>query len=881
MFPLQIHFSGYAIIGLTLVILSASVAVYLMRLPGKSQAMKCMIAFFTLVAFSGLAIMLNNTTTSWAQLFEPWQDFWILAGGVALALFAYSVPRFERSLESTIALAWMGGLALITLGFCVYFNYRFLFHWTPELDVPDTFYLLLPIATLSVVIILLRRSVILSARAAPPLSDNRIADLGLRLIHPQGDDAGPLRNLALALSLAFLPGIQTLVHFPYPASFIMSNIGSLLAIVAMALVYFNYAPEVSSFMAKLVGITLATVLLIFSVFGALDVNTAERALGDERINAIIVAYDELIQTGTVISDPASITYVVSWDALDPENAAAYRELYRSVDEQYFDLQSLVRENQSGYLDRVIPAISLIQLTENDWWGAVREQPTITSRGLEQYSGYFFNNEGTTYEIGFSHLAVAERLSETVSKWLLLVVVSSSVVLLAFPLFFRKTLVQPIDTLVEGIKAVNRGDLETSVPITFGDEIGSLTNSFNELTQSLKTAREQQDVLFQQLQDSHEELEERVADRTRELSAFTDLTMLPGDRKDLASLLRPILNRIVEVELCDALCVHLLSDDQQSLVLVAQRNLSEPALRDLEAIPMYPALARRIQQSDVSALLGRQIGLVDLPPALRNSQYDKYLGSPLLAGDQPHGWLSCYRQGEDPFSRSEVSLLVALARQMGVIVENQQLRQRIMEVAAYEERGRLARDLHDSVTQLVYSMTLFTRASQEALEDRDAPRLELNLARIADTSLQALQEMRFLLFELQPPALETQGLAGALNARFDMVERRVGIRVNSRIEEPTAASRNVERELYFVAIEALNNTLKHANADTISLSVFRENGCLQLSIVDNGRGFDLSQAPAGMGIENMHHRIHSLGGELEIDSTVEGGTSVIATVPVEQ
>jgi signal transduction histidine kinase len=268
----------------------------------------------------------------------------------------------------------------------------------------------------------------------------------------------------------------------------------------------------------------------------------------------------------------------------------------------------------------------------------------------------------------------------------------------------------------------------------------------------------------------------------------------------------------------------------------------------------------------------------LPDELKIPQYQSYLGSPLVAGDQTHGWLSCYRQKEKDFSLGEISLLVALARQMGLIVENQRLRRSIKNIAAVEERRRLARDLHDSVTQIVYSMTLFTRSSQEALEDGDKARLAANLEHLENASLQALREMRFMLFELQPPALEADGLAGAINARLDMVERRVGISAEANID-PYLASLEIERDLYYVAIEALNNTLKHAGADKIKLKITRDNGCIRLSVTDNGRGIDPSLAPTGMGINNMRKRIENLGGELQIDSSIDGGTFVIATVPV--
>ncbi|MFN2140846.1 MAG: GAF domain-containing protein [Candidatus Promineifilaceae bacterium] len=756
-------FTGYAIIGLTLLILSASVATYLLRLPSKSRATWALIAFFFLVALSGAATILTNSVFGWLDFFAPWQDLFILAGGVALSYFAYNLPRYEPSLEARAVLLLMSVLAFAALLYTISFDYRFLFHWSPELNESDLYYLLLPLEILFVVIIFLRRSVQFSRRAAANTNEFEAGSSWRFLIYPQDEEAEVLRNFALALSLAFLPGLQTVASFPSPYSFILSNIGSILAIIAIALVYFNYAPEVNSFMAKLVGITLATVLLIVAVAGSVDVFFAGRMIND---------------------------------------------------------------------------------------------------------------------IGISGAASAYYLSGIVSRWLLLILVVSVFILLVFPLFFRRILVRPLDNLLGGIQRVNRGDLNTFVPKQFDDEIGSLTDSFNRLTQSLKLSQSQQEELFDRLQTSYAELEERVSDRTRELSAFTDLTMLPSADEELADMLQPALNRIMDINLCEALCIHLLNEDETSMELVAYRNLPDPLVEGLQFIPSSASFIGRIQHNAEPLMTGEQNGCSDLPDELKIPQFQSYLGSPLVAGDQIHGWLSCYRQKEKAFSLGEISLLVALARQMGLIVENQRLRRHIKNIAAVEERRRLARDLHDSVTQLVYSMTLFTRSSQEALQDGDQERLAANLAHLASTSLLALREMRYMLFELQPPVLEAGGLAGAINARLDMVERRVGISAETTVDT-TIGSAELERDLYYVAIEALNNSLKHAHADAVSLKITRENGCIRLCIVDNGRGFDLASFPAGMGINNMRKRVENRGGDLRISSSINGGTSIAATIPVTQ
>lgn len=877
-FPLDVAFSGYTIIGLTLLILASTVAVYLGGLPGKSRATRWLVAFFTFIALSGAATILTNLNTHWDRFFAPWQDAWILAGGAALTYFAFSLPILygdQRSVESRLAKFAMTGLAALGVVYSIVFDIRYLTQWTPELEVAGNYYLLLPLGTLLVVLIFLRRSVQLSARAGPDAHTGP-AGLWQRLVRPSGEDALMLRNLALALSLAFLPGVQTIVQFPYPLGFILSNIGALLATITIALVYFNHASEVTSFMAKLVGITLATVLLIFSVFAAIDVNRASNSLSAQRSATAEAIRSELIRTGALMANPLQVAYVVSWDAARPDDPAGYRQLYRAGDEAGFDLGSFVDANRQAFLAAQTAGTAPGSLTVADWRFTWREQ--ISPRGPDAYSGHQFIHDETAYEIGFSDRATADALSDIVVEWLLLIMVSSAIVLTVFPIFFRNTLVHPLRELLGGVTKVNRGDLDTSVPIRFNDEIGVLTDSFNRLTQSLKDSRHQQETLIGQLQESRDELEERVTDRTRELSTFTELTILPGEYDELADILQPALSRIMALGVCQALGVHLLTEDRQALELVAQRELTQPAASHLEFIPLPPALADRIRQGGAGSVANGRLDHTTLLPELAVPQYPSYLSCYLVAGGHANGLLSYYRQADEAFTRSEISLLEALARQIGIIVENLRLRRQIREVATFEERGRLARDLHDSATQLVYSLTLFARSSQEALEDGDSERLELNLTRLAETSVQALREMRFMLFEMQPPSLESKGLAGALEARFYMVERRVGIRVDSRMAELPDVSWEVERQLYYVAIEALNNTLKHSQANRVTLALTREADDVRLCVADNGRGFDPARVKAGMGIANMRGRVAACGGEFEIDAAIGRGTTVVATVP---
>jgi signal transduction histidine kinase len=171
---------------------------------------------------------------------------------------------------------------------------------------------------------------------------------------------------------------------------------------------------------------------------------------------------------------------------------------------------------------------------------------------------------------------------------------------------------------------------------------------------------------------------------------------------------------------------------------------------------------------------------------------------------------------------------------------------------------------------------------------DAARAEQLLERVSATALQALKEMRLLVHELRPLALEREGLVGALQQRLDAVEGRAGIQARLLIAGDINLPVAVESELYHIAQEALNNALKHAAATVVivQLSCMREHEAaggggerarlLQLEIRDNGRGFDPAHASAhgGLGLLGLRERVARLGGDVRIQSAPGQGTVII-------
>lgn len=214
-----------------------------------------------------------------------------------------------------------------------------------------------------------------------------------------------------------------------------------------------------------------------------------------------------------------------------------------------------------------------------------------------------------------------------------------------------------------------------------------------------------------------------------------------------------------------------------------------------------------------------------------------------------------------------------------IRENEILRQQAAEKAILEERNRLARDLHDSVTQSLYSLTLFAEASQRLVNSGDFVRANGYLTQVGETAQQALKEMRLLVYELRPVALEEVGLIGALQQRLDAVEGRAGVETQLLVNDIIELPPTVEEALYRIAQEALNNTLKHANASAVTVQVAIEADHVRLSIEDNGCGFDLPSAASsgGMGLRGIRERCEGLGASLEITSNEGSGTQIIVVL----
>lgn len=204
---------------------------------------------------------------------------------------------------------------------------------------------------------------------------------------------------------------------------------------------------------------------------------------------------------------------------------------------------------------------------------------------------------------------------------------------------------------------------------------------------------------------------------------------------------------------------------------------------------------------------------------------------------------------------------------------------IEQAAVTEERSRLARDLHDSLTQTLYSVSLFAQTAKELAAAGDLQSLKTCLTELTDASKAIHKELRLLVYNLRPSVLEEEGLAGALRQRLDTVEGRAGLVTDLTVEGENRLSANVEETVYRVIQELLNNILQHAAASDIAILIRFGEQETYLEVQDNGIGFDPfdKSGRRGLGLVIMRERIEKIGGKLTISSSAGMGTTVTVTV----
>jgi len=379
----------------------------------------------------------------------------------------------------------------------------------------------------------------------------------------------------------------------------------------------------------------------------------------------------------------------------------------------------------------------------------------------------------------------------------------------------------------------------------------------------------------------DQLEQTVNNRNLELSLLYGLMEIPGQISEMDALLRTSLNRILEATNCTIGAIHFYDSTDQKLKLAISEQFSDEFQNYLAIYGFSENLWTRtfLEQEMVQV---RNVPDSSSPenPNLKR-RYWIYLGVPIRSKNKTIGILSLFSQSDRILSPWVTQMVTSATNVLGLTMENFSFRKHAEDVVILNERQRLARNLHDSVSQSLYALVISADVSEKLLRIKDFPGLRQQLRDLGKVALQGLKEMRLMLYEFRPASLDAGGLVKALEQRLNTVESRAGINTNLSVDGDYDLPPQMEQEIYQIAIESLNNSLKHAEASEVSVEIHKESGMIYLEIKDNGLGFDQTtpQTTGGMGMDSMRERARILGGKLSVSSIPGKGTRIQLEAPL--
>jgi PAS domain S-box-containing protein len=363
-----------------------------------------------------------------------------------------------------------------------------------------------------------------------------------------------------------------------------------------------------------------------------------------------------------------------------------------------------------------------------------------------------------------------------------------------------------------------------------------------------------------------------------------LASAASEASNLQSFLSDSMFQINSVFQSQSISIYLLNEDQHNgdplkLSLVNQFGLSAQIAKKLSRLTVkngksgslfnevlvrrQPFISREVENDPLVPVELKEIG----PGTL--------LSAPLRSNDQMLGMVCIMRRSGETFSQEDKIRFNFAAEEISNFIFNDRQRQLAIALA---ERSRLVRDLHDSVTQKLYGLLALTEAAQAGLEMGSTEMSTKVLVPIGENARQALKEMRLFLYELSPSNLKKDGLIAVLNQRLDAVEGRADMVRKIDSDDDISLTSEQQVAFFYIAQEALNNTLRHAHAKSVFIRLKQNKKNIILEIEDDGLGFDTSNyKQGGIGLRSMHERTEQIGATLKMNSEPGKGTKIVLSL----
>jgi nitrate/nitrite-specific signal transduction histidine kinase len=419
--------------------------------------------------------------------------------------------------------------------------------------------------------------------------------------------------------------------------------------------------------------------------------------------------------------------------------------------------------------------------------------------------------------------------------------------------------EPIQKLIRASEQVTAGQFKQRIDVKTGDEIETLAEQFN--------------LMSEELDGSYSSLEKKVADRTRELAVLNSIISVASQSLDIQEILEEALNKTVEQMAFNAGSAFRFEPGSITPHLMAQKGFGEAVAVDLVNRYAVTSQGKPVFPEGVTTIGVEDFQDEKVKEQLSQFGYQQLVFIPLATKGHELGFFILGKHGSSKPSSEEISLLDSIGKQVGVAMENARLYEQAEQSAITAERSRLRRELHDAVTQTLFSASLIADVLPKIWVRNPEEGMQ-NLEELRQLTRGALAEMRTLLLEMRPESLERPDLRSLLTQLAEAFIGRVRVPIDLRIHGDCVPTHEVKIVFYRVAQEALNNIAKHSGARHVELNLDCQPDHNYLCVQDDGLGFDSGTIPPGhMGIAIMRERANSIGASLNVESQPGQGTTV--------
>ncbi len=448
--------------------------------------------------------------------------------------------------------------------------------------------------------------------------------------------------------------------------------------------------------------------------------------------------------------------------------------------------------------------------------------------------------------------------------LLLILLAAGVIVPVLVVTYgSRHITRPIEEMIRAAKEVAGGNFERKVEANSNDELEDLATQFN--------------IMSTDLAQSYATLEKRVSDRTHELETINAISDVVNRSLDLEMILSSALAKTLEVTNMDAGVAYRLNEGSQMFEMLAYQGFSHQYMENHRFLPVSMT-GFDLKDSHPAIIVAyiEDYPILSMKEDLEKEGIKVAVRLPLMSKGKMLGYLGLSRHNEEFVSQDEMKIFTAIGQQISIAMENASLYESAEESAATAERNRLARDLHDAVTQTLFSVSLIADVLP------DLYRINLNEAQkrtreLRDLSRGALAEMRTLLLELRPSALASVSLPDLLKQLCDAANGRALVPIKFHCEGERDIPEPQKIALYRITQEAINNIIKYAQANQVRVELIQTQNFVEIAIRDDGVGFNQNEVqPFRMGLRIMQERAAAIDATLRVVSKPGEGTNVTIT-----